>query len=65
MNLPLHRLAGCLLDFAMFQNLIHGMPDRELAGDNTFPACSLVSLPPAPTKVGLGLSTPGQDKTSP
>jgi hypothetical protein len=31
LNLPLHRLAGtlCLLDLAMFQNLFHGLPDRE------------------------------------
>ena len=40
LSLPLHRLAGalCLLDFAMFQKHFHGLPDRELAGDNSFPA---------------------------
>ena len=49
LSLPLHRLAGalCLPDLAMFQNLFHGLPDRELAGDNPFLACSLFSLPPA------------------
>ncbi len=40
LSLPLHRLAGalCLLDFAMFQKHFHGLPDREPAGDNSFPA---------------------------
>jgi hypothetical protein len=58
----LHHLAGalCLLDFAMFQKHLHGLPDRELAGDNSLPACSLFSLPQAPIKAGL--STPGQHK---
>ena len=62
----MHSLAGalCLLDLAMFQNLLYGLLNRELAGDNPFLACSLFSLPPAPIKVGLGLSTPRQNKTS-
>jgi hypothetical protein len=64
LSLSLDRLAGalCLLDLAMFQNLFHGLPDRELAGDNPFPACSFFSLSPALIKVGL--STPRQNKTS-